>query len=60
MAVSEADDKFIVSVAAPVISAGDVLGCVLFVADKSAPPSGEVEVKLAQTVASFLGKQMEG
>ena len=57
--VSAASESYAVSVAAPVISAGDVLGCVLFVADKSAPPSGEVEVKLAQTVASFLGKQME-
>ncbi len=58
--VSAASESYAVSVAAPVISAGDVLGCVLFVAEKSAPPAGEVEVKLAQTVASFLGKQMEG
>jgi AbrB family transcriptional regulator (stage V sporulation protein T) len=59
VAVSEADDKFIVSVAAPVISEGDVMGGVLFVAPKEAPASGEIEYKLAQTVAAFLGKQME-
>ena len=58
--VSAAEDRYTVSVAAPVLSAGDVLGCVLFVSEKDAPPAGEVEVKLAQTVASFLGKQMEG
>ena len=58
--VSAAEERYAVSVAAPVLSAGDVLGCVLFVAERDAPPAGEVEVKLAQTVASFLGKQMEG
>jgi len=57
--VSEADEKFTVSVAAPVLSEGDVMGCVLFVADREAPPAGEVEYRLAQTAASFLGKQME-
>lgn len=57
--VSESDDKFLVSVAAPVISEGDVMGAVLFVAAKDAPPAGEIECKLAQTVAAFLGKQME-
>ena len=57
--VSESDEKFIVSVAAPVISEGDVMGCVLFVSDRDAPPAGEVEYRLAQTAASFLGKQME-
>ena len=30
-----------------------------FVAPKDAPPAGEIECKLAQTVAAFLGKQME-
>ncbi len=59
VAVSEADDRFVVSVAAPVISEGDVMGGVLFVAPKEAPASGEIEYKLAQTVAAFLGKQME-
>ena len=59
VSVSENDDKFIVSVGAPVISEGDVMGCVLFVAPKDAPPAGEIECRLAQTVAAFLGKQME-
>ena len=59
VSVSEADDKFLVSVAAPVISEGDVMGAELFVGPKDAPPAGEIECKLAQTVAAFLGKQME-
>ena len=57
--VSTADEKYCISVAAPVISEGDVMGCVLFIAEKNSPPASEVEFKLAQTVANFLGKQME-
>jgi AbrB family transcriptional regulator (stage V sporulation protein T) len=42
---------------APIISEGDVLGAVAFLsADKK---MGELEGKLAQTAAGFLGKQME-
>ena len=58
--VSAADDKYCLSVAAPVISEGDVMGCVLFVTPRNSAPATEVEYKLAQTVALFLGKQMEG
>ena len=45
--------------AAPVLSEGDVMGCVLFVTPRGSVPGTEVEYKLAQTVALFLGKQME-
>lgn len=41
----------------PIIAEGDVLGAVVFLSgDKK---MGEVEGKLAQTAAGFLGKQME-
>ncbi len=41
----------------PIISEGDVLGAIVFLSmDKK---MGEVEGKLAQTAAGFLGKQME-
>ena len=58
--VSSLDDKFCLSVAAPVISEGDIMGCVMFVTAKNSPPAGEAEYKVAQTVANFLGHQMEG
>ena len=48
-----------VAVAAPILSEGDVLGCVLFAAARGGAPAGETERKLAQAVAGFLGKQME-
>ena len=57
--VTDSDSGFCVSVAAPVVSEGDLMGCVIFASPKNAPPSGDVEFKLAQTVAAFLGKQME-
>ncbi len=57
--VSSADEHFHISVAAPVISEGDVLGGVLFVRERNAPPPGEVEYKMAQAVSGFLGRQMD-
>lgn len=42
---------------APIISEGDVLGAVVLLS--SDKKMGEVEGKLAQTAAGFLGKQME-
>ena len=49
---------FTAAVAAPILCEGDVLGLVLFLsADQQA--AGETEYKLAQTVAAFLGKNME-
>jgi AbrB family transcriptional regulator (stage V sporulation protein T) len=41
----------------PIISEGDVLGAVVMLSDDR--KMGEVEGKLAQTAAGFLGKQME-
>ena len=57
--ILESSEEPCISVAAPIISAGDVLGCVLFAAPKDAALHGDTEQKLVQTVASFLGKQME-
>ena len=50
--------KYRATVAAPILSGGDVMGCVLFFTEGGSV-AGEVEHKLAQTVATFLGKQME-
>lgn len=41
----------------PIISDGDVMGAVVLLSDSS--EMGEVEGKLAETAAVFLGKQME-
>ena len=46
-------------VAVPILSEGDVLGCVVFLEHGDGIRSGDVELKLATAVAGFLGKQME-
>ena len=55
----DGSEKYRVLVAVPILSEGDVLGCVLFISEGEGPQLGEVEVKLAQTAAGFLGKHME-
>lgn len=55
----DGSDKYALAVAAPIISEGDLMGCVMFLIHDGDQPLGETEYKLAQTVAGFLGKQME-
>ena len=57
--VTESLDRYCAGVAAPILSAGDALGLVVFVGSENALPAGETEYKLAQAIASFLGKHME-
>ena len=56
--VCDGVDRYITLVAAPIITEGDVSGCVIF-AGTEGESAGETELKLAQTVAGFLSKQME-
>ena len=53
------DGTFSVSTAAPILSEGDVLGCVLFTGRDDNLEGSEVEYKLAQSIAGFLGRHME-
>ena len=57
--VESAEDHAI-AVAAPILAEGDVLGCVMFLSHPGSPAATDLEFKLAQTVAGFLGRQMEG
>ena len=54
------EGHFFLDTAAPILSEGDVLGAVLFVAPEGELNGGEVEYKLAQSISTFLGKHMEG
>ena len=47
------------AVAVPVLTEGDVLGCVVFLERGDGVRATDVELKLATTVAGFLGRQME-
>ena len=53
------DERFFLSTAAPILSEGDVLGCVVFAGQGQEPDGGEVDYKLAQAIAAFLGRHME-
>lgn len=46
-------------VVAPIISGGDPIGSVIFMNKDESVKMGQLEVKMAETAASFLGKQME-
>lgn len=43
----------------PIISEGDAIGAVIFLSSSANTIMGEVEEKLAQSAAGFLGRQME-
>ena len=55
----EGSDKYHLGVAAPILSQGDLMGCVMLLMGDDRTPLQESDQKLAQTVAGFLGKQME-
>ena len=46
--------------AAPILAEGDLLGLVLFIGTTPGIATGDAEYKLAQTIAAFLGRHMEG
>jgi AbrB family transcriptional regulator (stage V sporulation protein T) len=56
---AEGSDKYHLGVAAPILSQGDLMGCVMLLMGEEATPMAEADQRLAQTVAGFLGKQME-
>lgn len=57
--VSDQDEKYHLGIAAPILSEGDLMGCVMILLDAGAAPVGETEQKVCQTVAGFLGRQLE-
>jgi stage V sporulation protein T len=52
-------ERYRVGAAAPIVAEGDLMGCVLLLTEDGAPALDEAEQKLVQTVAGFLGRQME-
>lgn len=58
------DESYYISCAMPIISEGDILGCVVSLAPadggrKNTLSSNGAEVKLVETAAGFLGKHLE-
>ena len=57
--VSVGNEKYHLGIAAPILSQGDLMGCAMLLLHDNDKPLSEGEQKLIQTVAGFLGKQME-
>jgi AbrB family transcriptional regulator (stage V sporulation protein T) len=51
--------KYTSEVIAPVISQGDPIGAVMLISKEPNMKMGELEIKLVETAAGFLAKQME-
>ena len=52
-------DKYNLGVASPILSQGDLMGCVMLLMGEDTAPFTEADQKLTQTIAGFLGKQIE-
>lgn len=55
----EGSDKYYLGVASPILSQGDLMGCVMLLMGENPNPMQEADQRLVQTVAGFLGRQME-
>ena len=56
---TESSDKYHLGVAAPILSQGDLMGCVMLLMGENGDALNEADQQLVGTVAGFLGKQME-
>ena len=52
-------DKYQLGAAAPILSQGDLMGCVMLLLGENDAPLQEADQGLAKLAAGFLGKQME-
>jgi len=52
-------DKYMAQVIAPIVMQGDPIGSVILISKEADAIMGELEIKLAETAAGFLSKQME-
>ncbi|HWI54523.1 MAG TPA: stage V sporulation protein T [Desulfobacteria bacterium] len=59
--VNEDEDKckIVAEVIAPIIAEGDPIGAVILMSKEATVKMGEMEIKLVETAAGFLAKQME-
>ncbi|MFA4884531.1 MAG: stage V sporulation protein T [Desulfotomaculaceae bacterium] len=57
--IEDGECKFSCEVIAPIISEGDPIGAVILASKEPEIKMGEMELKLAETAAGFLAKQME-
>ncbi|MCL1859836.1 MAG: recombinase family protein [Oscillospiraceae bacterium] len=59
ISVTDRQEKYFAKVIAPIFSEGDIIGAVAVVEAETLSEPTETEIKLVQTAAVFLGKQLE-
>ena len=52
-------DKYQLGAAAPILSQGDLMGCVMILLGEGDGPLAETDQGLTKIAAGFLGRQME-
>jgi len=60
ISVLDRQEKYYAKVVAPIFSEGDIIGAVAIVEADTLSEATETEIKLVQTAAMFLGKQLDG
>ena len=55
----ELDSKYSAQIICPILAEGDVIGAVIINSEEQGKQFNEMELKLAETAALFLGKQVE-
>jgi len=56
---ADGSEKYRLGAAAPILSQGDLMGCVMLLLGEGESPLRETDQELAKIAAGFLGKQME-
>ena len=56
---ADGEDKYRLGAAAPILSQGDLMGCVMLLLGEHDSPLSESDQSLTKTAAGFLGRQME-
>lgn len=57
--IRDNEDQYVAYVVAPIIAGGDPIGAVILLTKNDQVKMADLEVKLAETAAGFLAKQME-
>ena len=56
---ADGEEKYHLGAAAPILSQGDLMGCVMLLLSEKDGPLSESDQSIAKTAAGFLGRQME-
>ena len=59
MTSAEEDAVYVCQVIVPILSEGEVIGAVALVDREAGSAMADAELKVAQTAANFIGRQME-